>query len=60
MVATVGAAVPAVGAAVPVAVGASAFAAIPRPAPTQAGQRLGDRFGGVGLFGAHPSILHAT
>ncbi|KQR40213.1 hypothetical protein ASF80_13020 [Microbacterium sp. Leaf159] len=31
-----------------------------RTAPAQTGQGAGDGLGGVVLFGAHPSILHAT
>ena len=57
-------AVPAVRSAVTAAAGA-AFARAARSSAAQAGQRLGDGFGGIrrgGVtgFGGHTSILHAT
>lgn len=49
--------VPAVRAAMTPTSGAASFAGTPT---AQAGQRLGDGFGRVDLFGGHDSILHAT
>lgn len=49
-------AVPAVG----TAHSAGAATAFARTAPAQTGQGAGDGLGGVVLFGAHTSILHAT
>lgn len=39
---------------------AGAATAFTRTASAQTGQGAGDGLGGIVLFGAHPSILHAT
>ncbi len=62
--AATGTAMPAVRSAVTATTGA-AFSRAARTSATQAGQRLGDGFGGIlrgGVtgFGGHMSILHAT